>query len=212
MIEFEIKNLPDSTMVWPAGKSGYIGYCDNIFDQNFCNSLIDLCLDMPDRSSYGKTLGGVQRHIKNSIDWALDANYDIPQNKEQEFDKRIYDETQKVANLYRLSFQHLLFHCDEDSFCKRDSGYQVQKYEQNIGSYTEHLDGALWIDSGPRTLGLILYLNTVETGGGTQFPIQDITINAVAGRVAVFPAYWTHPHSGLMPLSSDKWIVSTFMY
>lgn len=211
MIEFQIKDLPESDMVWPAGKHGLIGYCDSIFEESFCSSLISLCENMPERSAYGATIGGLQRHVKNSLDWRLDSDYEIPENQEQEFDQRIYNEIQKVVNLYRLSFPHLKFF-DPNSFCKNDTGYQVQRYTKNIGSYLEHVDGAPWIDTEPRTLAAIIYLNTVSYGGGTQFPLQNVTIDAIAGRIALFPSYWTHPHSGLMPLSSDKWIISTFLY
>jgi hypothetical protein len=99
-----------------------------------------------------------------------------------------------------------------DTCMVSDTGYQVQRYKQNSGFYNEHIDGSPWISgSTTRTLGLILYLNTVQEGGGTNFPFHQTTVDAVAGRVAVFPAYWTHPHEGLMPLSSDKWIVSSFI-
>lgn len=212
MINFEIKELPEAPLVWPAGKNGYIGYCDSIFDKNFCDGVINLCEGQPERFSPGLTLGGVSTHIKNSLDWFLDANYESPTNVEQEYDFRIHAELQKVVSLYRLSYPHLILHCDSDKFARSDTGYQVQKYIKNTGNYIEHIDGATWIDSGPRTLAAILYLNTVTHGGGTQFPIQNVTIDAVAGRVVLFPAEWTHPHSGLVPLSDDKWIISTFLF
>jgi hypothetical protein len=211
-MNFDIKNVAETQMVWPSGKQGFIGYCDGVFDDNFCSNIIDLCESNAEKSKVGKTLSGVILYIKNSLDWSLDANYDIPLNPEQEMDYRVNQELQKVVNLYRLSYTHLSFGHDSEHFGLNDSGYQVQKYEKNIGFYNQHIDGALWIDSGPRTLAALIYLNTVDYGGGTQFPVQDVTIDAVAGRVALFPAYWTHPHSGLMPLSSDKWIISTFLY
>ena len=57
-----------------------------------------------------------------------------------------------------------------------------------------------------------MYLNTVPKGGGTNFPLHDVTIDAVCGRISFFPANFTHPHAGLMPLSSPKYIISTFCY
>jgi hypothetical protein len=93
-----------------------------------------------------------------------------------------------------------------------DSGYQIQRYHRCSGYYSEHIDGAPFFSySANRMLGVIVYLNNVELGGGTHFPMHQLEISAVAGRVAMFPAYWTHPHSGLMPYSSDKWIISTFV-
>ena len=56
-----------------------------------------------------------------------------------------------------------------------------------------------------------MYLNTIESGGQTAFPLHEVSVSAEAGSIAVFPASWTHPHQGLLSLKQDKWIVSTFI-
>ena len=97
-----------------------------------------------------------------------------------------------------------------------DTGFRLQHYQQAGGWYRQHCDATPWEryasgDDLPRVLGILVYLNTIEAGGGTRFPEQNQTISAVAGRGAVFPAAWTHPHLGLTPLSSDKFIFSSFI-
>ncbi len=32
-----------------------------------------------------------------------------------------------------------------------------------------------------------------------------------AGRIALFPAVFTHPHESCVPITDDKWIISTFI-
>ena len=43
-----------------------------------------------------------------------------------------------------------------------------------------------------------LYLNTVTDGGGTYYAEYDKTIDAVEGRLCIFPAFWTHTHKGIV--------------
>nr|WP_298718875.1 2OG-Fe(II) oxygenase [uncultured Steroidobacter sp.] len=62
-----------------------------------------------------------------------------------------------------------------------------------------------------RYLVLLWYLNDVEQGGGTRFPQLDVTIEARAGRLLMFPPYWMYQHEGLPPISGDKYIISTYL-
>lgn len=201
-----------TTFIWPAGRSSAIAYMDNVFTEKFCSSLINFCEDNSDQCIQGKTLGGVKLDTKVSYDWYLEQPQDIPQNKSQEFDKRIFTKLWEVLSLYKNTIAQLSNSTNAEFCMINDTGYQIQKYPKNTGFYNEHIDGAPWTGvAARRTLGVIVYLNTVEKGGGTAFPAHDCIVDAVAGRVAIFPASWTHPHCGLMPVSSDKWIVSTFV-
>jgi prolyl 4-hydroxylase len=62
-----------------------------------------------------------------------------------------------------------------------------------------------------RYLVLLWYLNDVAQGGETRFPQLDVTIQARAGRLLMFPPYWMYQHEGLPPISGDKYIVSTYL-
>jgi prolyl 4-hydroxylase len=62
-----------------------------------------------------------------------------------------------------------------------------------------------------RYLVLLWYLNDVEQGGETRFPQLDVTVQARAGRLLMFPPYWMYQHEGLPPISADKYIVSTYL-
>lgn len=202
----------NSPLIFPAGRQAAIAYVDGVFDEGFCTNLVKHCEENSHYSKIGRTMGGTDLRIKVSTDWNLNVEANSPSEKELEFDRRIFEQVWKVVNLYKETFPVLRMPDNFDTCMVSDTGYQVQRYKQNSGFYNEHIDGSPWISgSTTRTLGLILYLNTVQEGGGTNFPFHQTTVDAVAGRVAVFPAYWTHPHEGLMPLSSDKWIVSSFI-
>lgn len=61
-----------------------------------------------------------------------------------------------------------------------------------------------------RYLVFLWYLNDVPEGGGTHFPELDITVQAKAGRLVIFPPYWMYQHIGQPPISNDKYILSTY--
>ena len=67
-------------------------------------------------------------------------------------------------------------------------------------------------DSAKRFLVFILYLNDVEDGGHTMFPKPNIWVKPRAGRLLVFPPFWTHPHAGLKPLSGPKYVMMSYLH
>ena len=106
------------------------------------------------------------------------------------------------------------------------SGYRIKKYNKDSGYYNYHADGAFaevelganrWrLDDGRyysniRLLSVIMYLNTVEDGGETSFPLIPIKIKPVKGRIAVFPTHWTYLHKAEVPVSNDKYSMNTFI-
>jgi len=61
-----------------------------------------------------------------------------------------------------------------------------------------------------RIITFIWYLNNVEEGGETLF--EDFKIKPMEGSLLFFPATWTYPHSGAMPTSNDKYIITGWIY
>jgi hypothetical protein len=62
-----------------------------------------------------------------------------------------------------------------------------------------------------RKLATMLYLNTVEEGGETEFLYQKRRIQPRQGRLLIFPASFTHTHRGNPPLSGDKFILTSWL-
>lgn len=80
----------------------------------------------------------------------------------------------------------------------RDSHDAFQLHFDSLGSVANRYLVFLW------------YLNDVEQGGETHFPMLDRHVAARAGRLVIFPPYWMFQHEGKMPISSDKYILSTY--
>jgi hypothetical protein len=66
--------------------------------------------------------------------------------------------------------------------------------------------------SARRFLAALLYLNDVEDGGATEFPLWEQQIQPRAGSVLVFPPLWPWLHAGRPPISGPKYILSTYLH
>lgn len=62
-----------------------------------------------------------------------------------------------------------------------------------------------------RVLFFMFYLNTVETGGETEFYYQKKAIQPKQGRMVIAPASFTHTHKGNVPVSDDKYILTSWI-
>jgi hypothetical protein len=88
--------------------------------------------------------------------------------------------------------------------------FNLQRYAPGEGFYSWHCD---WNTSDEatepirRVLAWILYLNTVPDGG-TEFHWQDHHVEAVKGKLAIFPAGLSHLHRGRVSQSHTKTIAT----
>jgi len=109
--------------------------------------------------------------------------------------------------------------------------YNLQKYEAGTGYYRphqdfyvyweeakEHLCGDLAQSRRPfgRVLTYLWYLNDVDVGGETAiYPdgcdSPPVLVKPSKGKLLLFPATWTYIHSGVMPVSSDKYICTGWL-
>jgi hypothetical protein len=90
------------------------------------------------------------------------------------------------------------------------SGYKLQHYRKDDGHFKWHFD-ALGPGGWERQLAMIIYLNTVESGGETSFYRQKLKVKPIAGEALFFPTFWTHMHCGEVPRSQDKFVISSFV-
>ena len=90
--------------------------------------------------------------------------------------------------------------------------FMTQKYNANVGRYVYHNDALIdWNSKRKRFMTYLWYLNDVIEGGETTFD-GKYQIKPTAGKLILFPASWTFPHCGKMPLSSDKYIITGWIY
>ena len=88
--------------------------------------------------------------------------------------------------------------------------FKIQRYNPGEGYFILHCenDGGVDGSAEKRVLAWMIYLNDVTDGGETEFPTQDKKFQPRAGDVLIWPAYWTHPHRGIVSESQTKYIVT----
>ena len=92
----------------------------------------------------------------------------------------------------------------------KDMGYSVQR--TNAGEfYRWHIDGGSH-EFSHRQLVAIWYLNNLTgSGGETEFLYQDIKVTPEAGKLILFPPFWTHEHRGQTLQQGSKYIATTWV-
>ena len=88
--------------------------------------------------------------------------------------------------------------------------FRIKRYLTNGNErFDEHVDVTDY-DSSMRALSFLFYLNSND--GNTLFPLHDLNIEPITGRVVVFPPTWEYPHQGLPPKSNPKYIMLSLIH
>ena len=92
----------------------------------------------------------------------------------------------------------------------KDVGYQIQRYLP--GEYYHwHIDGGSH-QFAERQLVALWYLNDVPgPGGETEFVFQDVKVKPEAGKLVLFPPFWTHEHRACRLEKGVKYIATTWV-
>jgi Rps23 Pro-64 3,4-dihydroxylase Tpa1-like proline 4-hydroxylase len=92
----------------------------------------------------------------------------------------------------------------------KDMGYNLQRYHP--GEYYHwHIDGGSH-DFSQRQLVALWYLNDVPgPGGETEFFYQDVKVTPEAGKLVLFPPFWTHEHRAAVVQQGVKYIATTWI-
>ena len=91
---------------------------------------------------------------------------------------------------------------------------RIKKYTDNGKDvFKNHVD--VLRSQGPsskRFLVFIMYLSDVEEGGETSIPRYNIKCKPKAGRLLMFPPFWTHPHQGEKVIKGTKYQMMTYLH
>ncbi len=92
----------------------------------------------------------------------------------------------------------------------KDMGYAIQRTDPG-GYYHWHIDGGSH-EFAYRQLVALWYLNDVQgPGGETEFLYQRVKITPEAGKLILFPPFWTHEHRGVTLEQGVKYIATTWV-
>lgn len=90
----------------------------------------------------------------------------------------------------------------------------IQKYPAGRGGYPHwhcEISPEATLEGLHRLVLWMYYLNDVEVGGETEFYFQQRAIRPKKGTVVIAPAGFTHTHRGNVPVSGDKYILTSWL-
>jgi hypothetical protein len=190
--------------------------------KELCKKIIDFYHE-DDGKYQGVTAGGLNKNVKDTRDLNIPTNSENPNYEkwrnihtflEKELNKNVKEYVKNLDN--NINSNHEKENTDENYFnfgnFLSNESFMIQHYTKNKGRYIYHNDFTCdYVNKKFRVITFLWYLNDVEEGGETEFWTSH-KIKPEAGKLLLFPACWTFPHRGTIPLSSDKYIITGWLY
>lgn len=182
---------------------------DRVFSREFCEELINLFETRDDLVTVGEMAGGLNTDIKNTTDLNL---FDHPDLLEK-YGNPIFEKFNELTNEYLMGLPFQNKFAGTQVFAS-DSEYttcQLQKYKKGEGHYNAYHFETDHPDNCCRVFVYIFYLNDVLEGGETEMMYSRNKVEPRQGRVVMHPASFPFVHNGHMPVSGDKYILTSWL-
>ena len=193
----------------------YVYQKPNSISNEICDIIIAYFEEEESRYK-GVTSQGLNEDVKNTIDFVI-PNQSEEETKWTKICELLTCQLQENITEYMKSLKsHPNFLSDDYRFLYAkylsEDNYQIQKYKKGEGKYVYHEDSSIdWERQRYRVITFLWYLNDIEEGGETEI-LGDILVKPERGKLLLFPACWTFPHRGKIPISSDKYIITGWFY
>ena len=182
----------------------FIG-CWNLENNELCKKIIQFFENNSDLQIQGITAKGVNLKVKKTID--------IPVNP-----KNLNDPKFEVIKLYiNELLKCFLDYQEQWPFLKNIlktidlTGFNIQKYSEGDHFAKIHSERTSF-NNLHRLFAWMTYLNDVNDGGQTNFSHYGIKIKPETGKTLIWPAEWTHAHTGEILKSGTKYIVTGWLH
>ena len=184
----------------------HIQIYDNALSKDTCNNIIAYFNDHPNISE-ASTVFGIRKDVKNGKNLTVLF---------KDCSKFMYDllgsDIIPTLNIgiekYKKSFPFL----EEITYWEMDHTFNIQKFDgKEEGYFKRHCenDGTVNLSQDylhRRMLVWMIYLNDAKSGTRFYYPRRDV--KAKQGRLVIWPADWTHPHSGITPNRGEKYLMT----
>ena len=184
----------------------YIQIYDNALPKESCRKIIDYFEFGDVVKDIGKTwdaftgVSTVNKSFKDSTDLYL--NFENTHHRiEMDINSMIIPTLLECTEKYKKKFPQL----NKIGCWKYVPYYNIQKFTEGQGYHAMHCE-ATNKHNAHRILVWMIYLNNAKCGTRFYYPRRDI--HGREGRVVMWPAAWTHLHSGITPNRGDKYIAT----
>jgi hypothetical protein len=162
--------------------------------ENICDEIVNLCSGRNKLKFDPNQKDGPRGFFRGELaKLSLDCYY--------EYKKHLFSS----LNAYLNEFSYLRF---LDKLVLENDYVAVQLYDRGYFYSITHCENGHTLPTHHRILVFMTYCNTIENGGGTDFPYQNLQTKPKKGLTLIWPAYWTHPHTGIPSYDSRKVITT----
>jgi len=166
---------------------------DDVIPKDFCNYLIKKFEDDSENQVEGMTGLGKQTNVKVTTDIHLVGN------------EKWFEDTNEVLNYTNLCVEKYYNIMGSIQFFMQNVDYGsiiFAKYPIG-GFFNWHVDATFPDES--RIFQIIVYLNDVESGGETEYPVFGAKIKPKVGRVVIAPCSYPFFHKSHPTISGSKY-------
>ena len=182
----------------------FIG-CWYLEDKSISNDIIDFFENNKFLQKKGSTAKGVEENRKKSTDITISPNK-LSDPKYKVF-QDYFSELQKCFLDYREQWPFV-----KQFLTKVNVGpFNVQKYFPGDHFAALHTERSS-LPTLHRLFAWMTYLNDVDDGGQTNFSHYGIKIKPEIGKTLIWPAEWTHAHTGEVLKSGTKYMITGWMH
>ena len=173
----------------------------SILDKTFCNDLIEWFESTP--QTHEQQEGKDFKSISDcrQYEYFLDNFYSKIQKQLKQFSAEYHEcylnnTPWEIVGwkMQKSSPEHIGF-----------TGWHCERWPDKMGEKENNADDSRKINR--RHAVWMIYLNDVD-GGCTDFKYQNISMQPEAGKLVIWPAYFTHVHRANPDIRSDKYIVT----
>ena len=176
----------------------------NIENNNLCDEIITLFEESRNLQKHGVTVKGKDPTAKKTTDITIAPN-DL-QNIKFKCINNYIEELHKCFVDYQNQWPFVKSHIKNVDI----GGFNIQKYSPGDHFAKIHSERTN-LRNLHRVFAWMTYLNDVEDGGMTNFTHYDLKIKPEIGKTLIWPAEWTHAHSGEILNSGKKYIITGWM-
>tara|TARA_B100001013_G_scaffold294946_1_gene195235 strand:+ start:412 stop:1014 length:603 start_codon:yes stop_codon:yes gene_type:complete len=182
----------------------FIG-CWNLENNDLCKNIIQLFENNKTMQNKGAMSGSYNPKKKKTTDITINPK-DL-ENPKFNVLKKYIGELHKCYLDYQNQWPFLKSVFNEVHIGR----FNIQKYSP--GDHFAHLHSErVDLSSLHRLFAWMTYLNDVENGATTNFSHYGIKIKPEIGKTLIWPAEWTHAHTGEILNSGIKYIITGWMH
>jgi len=186
-------NTPNFIGVWQLNKP------------TLCQDIIDFFEQHRSLQKPGRSARGLNYNVKKSTDITIKP-------------RELHNSSHNVLSLY-MNELLICYHdyLEQWPFLKNmldpiDIGeFNIQRYDSG-GHFARVHSERTNLEHAHRVLVWMTYLNDVNDGGETNFTHYGFDVKPEQGKTLIWPAEWTHAHSGKAVTTGRKYIITGWMH